>query len=152
MSESNGDLVAAPEADLSLARRTAVVSHGVVIKFQEMGLPEGLSAELARLSSDLGDLSSAQKTLTDRLQGLVDSPDDWEVAGDYLVDLRASVDHIAWHTSSVRRPLTKIAQFAYRKAAEAQDAICAVGRTPYAPTQTYCSDSTAHQEGLIPYQ
>ena len=122
MLESNGDSAAAPEADLDMARRTAVVSHGVVIKFQEMGLPEDLSPELGKLSSDLGDLWSAQKSLTDRLQALVDSPHDWETAGDYLVDLRASIDHIAWHISSVRRPLTKIAQFAYRKAEEAQDA------------------------------
>ena len=51
MAESNGDAGDAPEADLGLARHTAVVSHSVVVKFQEMGLPEGLNAELASLSS-----------------------------------------------------------------------------------------------------
>ena len=120
--KSDGDGTDAPEADLGMARRTAVVSHGVVIKFQEMGLPEGLYDDLARLSSDLGDLWSAQKALADRLDSLVRSPHDWEDAGDHLVDLRANVDHIAWHVKSVRRPLTKIAQFAYRKAAETQEA------------------------------
>ena len=102
--ESDGGGADAPEADLGMARRTAVVSHGVVIKFQEMGLPEGLYDDLARLSSDLGDLWSAQKALTDRLDSLVRSPHDWEDAGDHLVDLRANVDHIAWHVKSVRRP------------------------------------------------
>ena len=118
MAEDNGDAGDAPEADLGLARHTAVVSHSVVIKFQEMGLPEGLTAELASLSSDLGDLWSAQKALTERLEALVKSPHDWEVAGNHLVDLRSSIDHMAWHISSVRRPLTKITRFAFRKAAE----------------------------------
>ena len=118
MADSNGDAGDAPEADLGLARHTAVVSHSVVIKFQEMGLPEGFNAELASLSSDLGDLWSAQKSLTESLEALVESPHDWEAAGNHLVDLRSSIDHMAWHISSVRRPLTKITQFAYRKAAE----------------------------------
>ena len=118
MAENSADTGDAPEADLGLARHTAVVSHSVVIKFQEMGLPEGLNAELASLSSDLGDLWRAQKSLTERLEALVKSPHDWEVAGNHLVDLRSSIDHMAWHISSVRRPLTKITRFAYRKAAE----------------------------------
>ena len=109
-----------PEADLGKARTTALVSHGVVIKFQEMGLPEELYDDLAKLSVDLGDIWSAQKSLADGLDSLVRSPHDWEAAGDHLVDLRASVDHIAWHVNGVRRPLTKLTQFAYRKAAESQ--------------------------------
>ena len=104
------------EPNLRQARQTAHVSHGVVVKFQEMGLPQAFDAELAALSSDLGDLWSAQKTLADNLEGFLKSPHDWEVVGDHLVDLRASIDHIAWHLKSVRRPLNRITQFAYRKA------------------------------------
>ena len=43
MAENQGEPGDAPEANLALARNTAVVSHSVVIKFQEMGLPEGLN-------------------------------------------------------------------------------------------------------------
>ena len=91
------------------------MAHGIVIKMKEMGLPSRLDAELASLSTDLGDLWSAQKELADRLDGLLDSPHDWENVGDSLVDLRASIDHMAWHMKSVRRPLNRVAQFAYRK-------------------------------------
>ena len=120
--DSDGDDRGAPEADLAMARRTAAVSHGVVIKFQEMGLPEDMYEDLARLSCDLGDLWSAHKALEDRLDSLVRSPHRWEDAGDHLVDLRANVDHIAWHVKSVRRPLSNMAQYAYRQAAEAEKA------------------------------
>ena len=112
---ADGDNGLGLEPDLEKARRTALVAHGIVIKMKEMGLPARLDAELASLSTDLGDLWSAQKELADRLDGLLDSPHDWENVGDSLVDLRASIDHMAWHMKSVRRPLNRVAQFAYRK-------------------------------------
>ena len=103
---------------LGQARQTAQIAHSVVIKLKVMGLPEGFDAELASLSTDLGDLWSAQKALADRMEGLLESADDWEAVGDLLVDLRAGVDHIAWHVKSVRKPLNRITHFAYRKALE----------------------------------
>jgi hypothetical protein len=90
----------------------------VVIRFKEMGLPESLDAELASLCTDLGDLWSASEALSETLQAMVEARDGWDAVGDSLVDIRSSIDHMAWHISSVRRPLTKITQFAYRKAAE----------------------------------
>ena len=103
------------EPDITRARRTALVAHDVVIKLKEMGLPENLDKELACLSTDLGDLWSAQKEFIERLECFLQSPRDWETVGDHLVDLRSSIDHIGWHLNSVRRPLTRITQFAYRK-------------------------------------
>ena len=106
------------KADLEQARHTSDVGHNVVIKFKEIGLPQAFDKELAALSTDLGDLWSAQKTLVAHLDGLLKSPSDWEAVGDYLVDLRASIDHITWHLNSVRKPLKSITRFAYRKALE----------------------------------
>ena len=99
--------------DLDQARRTANVAHNVVIKLKKMGLPASYDEELARLSTDLGDLWSAQKLLSGRLDSFLESTDEWEDVGDRLVDLRSSVDHIAWHLRSVRRPLSRITRFAY---------------------------------------
>ena len=109
------------EPDLEQARRTAGVAHGIVVKFKEMGLPAELDADLAGLCTDLGDLWSAERRLSQELEGLVKSPHDWEAAGDSLLDLRASLDHIAWHLKSVRRPLNKIVRFAYREALAGHD-------------------------------
>ncbi len=110
----------AMDPDIQHARRTALAAHSVVIKLQEMGLPDSLEDELAALSTDLGDLWSAQKELADQLEGLVRSEADWNQVGNHLVDLRATVDHIAWHLGSVRRPMTKITRYAYQVAAEAE--------------------------------
>jgi len=106
------------QPDLAQARRTALMAHGIVVKLKEMGLPESLDEELAALSTDLGDLWGAQKVLADRLERFVKSPGDWETVGDYLVDLRATIDHINTHGKSVRRPMDRVARFAYREASK----------------------------------
>lgn len=67
------------------------------------------------MSTDLGDLWGAQKVLSDHLEGLLRSPEDWETVGDYQVDLRATIDHISWHVGSVRRPMSRITRCAYSK-------------------------------------
>ena len=104
------------QPDLRHARQTAVTAHSVVIKLKEMGLPEELDGELALLSTDLGDLWSAQKELVHLLEGLVGPPADWGAVGDSLVDLRATVDHIRWHVDSVREPMTRLTEYAYGRA------------------------------------
>ena len=108
------------EPDKTLARRTALMAHDVVIKFKVMGLPDSLDGELATLGTDLGDLWGAQKALADRLERFLRSPDDWGTVGDYLVDLRATIDHMNLHGRSVRRPMNSIARYAYRKAAQSE--------------------------------
>ena len=118
------------EPNLEQARRTANVAHGVVIKFKEMGLPTDLDGELASLCTDLGDLWSAERRLSADLEGLVRSPHDWEAAGDSLLDLKASLDHIAWHLKSVRRPLNRIVRFAYKEAMAGQDSDDSRSRSP----------------------
>ena len=101
------------EPDLDHAQETALVAHGVVIKLQEMGLPRSFDGELSSLSTDIGDLWGAQKTLAGLVDGLLQAPQEWETVGDYLVDLRAAVDHIDWHLKSIKRPMNKIARHAY---------------------------------------
>ena len=106
------------EPNLRQARQTAVTAHSVVIKLKEMGLPDDFDPELALLSTDLGDLWSAQKELAALLDGMVGSPDDWGTLGDSLVDLRATVDHIRWHADSIREPMTRLTEYAYERAEE----------------------------------
>ncbi len=106
------------EPGLERARQAALLAHGVVIKFKEMGLPEELDPELASLSTDLGDLWSAQHSMTAQLESFLKRPGDWRSVGDHLADLKSSIEHMAWHLSSIRRPLNRIGNFAYRKALE----------------------------------
>ena len=101
------------EADLNQARRTAVMAHNVVIRMRELGLPDTLDNELASVSTDLGDLWGAQKEFTDHLHNMLKASHDWDSVGDSLVDMRASIEHIAWHLDSIREPLTKLAEYAY---------------------------------------
>ena len=108
------------EPDRAQARRTALMAHGVITRLKEMGLPDELDDDLAVLSTDLGDIWSAEKALSDGLERLAGSSNDWEAVGDQLIDLRAAIDHLAWHVKSVRKPMTKIARFAYKRAAEAE--------------------------------
>ena len=87
---------------------------------KEMGLGEDLDPELARLSTDLGDLWSAHQSFVEQLESFLKPPDEWRSVGDNLTDLKASVEHMAWHVKSVRRPLNRIAKFAYREALETE--------------------------------
>ena len=109
---------AATGSDLNQARQRALVAHQVVIKLKEMGLPEALDRELASLSTDLGDLWSAEADLADGLEKFLKSTPDWVSVGDALVDLRVAIDHIGWHVHSVRRPMTRVTQYAYKRASE----------------------------------
>lgn len=106
----------AVQPNIERARRAALVAHDVVIKLKESGLPVDLDADLGALSADLGDLWGAQQELAERLEGLTRSPGRWGSIGDYLVDLRTTIDHIGAHARSVRRPMTRITRFAYRTA------------------------------------
>lgn len=115
---ADGHRLAEMEPDAELARRTAGVAHGVVAKLQEMGLPESFADDLARLSTDLGDLWGAQATLSAQMESLFQSAHGWEAVGDRLADIGNCIDHIGWHLKSVRRPLGRINRFAYRRAAE----------------------------------
>ena len=103
---------------MARARMTAVMAHNVVIKLKEMGLPDRLDDDLARLSTDLGDLWNAQRQLASRVESFLKSGDDWEATADSLVDLKAVLDHMGWHLSSAQRPITRIARFAYSQADE----------------------------------
>ena len=98
------------------ARKTALRAHAIVVKLKEMGLPEHLDAYLARLSTDLSDISHAESVLDKQLKSLLESSTDWQDIGDYLTDLRTTLDHIEWHIKSVRVPAKTIAMFSYHNA------------------------------------
>ena len=103
----------APEPDLAQARRNAIKAHAVVIKLKEMGLPEGLDEELASLSTDLGDLWAANIRLAEQLDLFLNAASEWGEIGDRMADMKAGIDHMAWHVDSIRGPLDRIAAFAY---------------------------------------
>ncbi len=116
MSYNNDNRNHQAEPDLEQARITANVAHNIVIKFKEMGLPEALDAELAKISTDLGDLLSAQNLLSDQVSNVFKCPNDWKLIANLLVDIKSNIEHISWHQKNIRSPLGKIARYAYRKA------------------------------------
>ena len=118
--EPKVDETAGLDPRLEKARRTALTAHGVVVRFQEMGLPGAMDADLSSLSTDLGDLWGAEKDLSEQVEGLLSSAREWETIGDYLVDIRATIEHIDWHLNNIRRPLNKLTHYAYRNAAHSK--------------------------------
>lgn len=102
------------------ARHKALMSHAVVIRLKEMGLPEELDSELAALATDLGDLCSAQEDLAEGMEELLSTTNGWEGVADSLVDIRCVIDHMAWHLDGVRRPMNRITSHAYRKSEDTQ--------------------------------
>ena len=106
------------EPDMAQARQTAVMAHNVVIKLKEMGLPDKFDENLAKLSTDLGDLWNAQRQLTSRMENFLNSGRDWETTAETLVDLKATLDHIRWHLRSVKHPMKRITEFAYGQVGE----------------------------------
>lgn len=104
------------ESNLANARHTAGKAHSIVIKLKEMGLPEQFDDDLGTLSTDLGDLCSAQNELLNLVNNLTETSQDWDAIGDILVDIRSVVEHINWHSSSLRRPINKLTHYAYKNA------------------------------------
>lgn len=104
------------------------MAHSVVIRLRQLGMPEDMDPQLARLSTDLGDLWGAQKEFTDLLNDMLKNARDWEAVGDALTDLRAAIDHIAWHIDGVRGPIERIAERAYAEAQGQTAAELALGR------------------------
>ena len=103
------------EPNLQQARQKSGMAHQILIKFKETGISEELDEDLAQLCTDLGDLWSAQLSFTEKLKAFLDHANDWGVISDDLADLRAEVDHIRWHVSSIENPLDIIGQYAYSK-------------------------------------
>ncbi len=98
---------------LEHARRASVMAHSIVIKLKEMGLPDEMDEDLSQFCTDLGDLWSAQTTLVSQVEKFLKTPHDSDAAGDHLVDLRATIDHMAWHMKAIGRPMDNITNWAY---------------------------------------
>ena len=98
---------------LEQARRASVVAHSVVIKLKEMGLPDEMDEDLSQFCTDLGDLWSAQMTLALQVENFLKKPHDSQKTGDDLVDLKATIDHMAWHLKNIGQPMNNITNWAY---------------------------------------
>ena len=98
---------------LEQARRASAVAHSVVIKLKEMGLPDEMDEDLSQLCTDLGDLWSAQLTLASQVENFLKKPHSSQKAGDDLVDLKATIDHMAWHLKNIGQPMDNITNWAY---------------------------------------
>lgn len=101
--------------DLQHAQKASLIAHGIVVKFQEMGLPNDYDEELSSLSTAIGDIWGTQKSLSHLVDDLLNAPRDWEVVGDHMIDLKSVLDHVDWHLKSIRKPISKIARYAYRQ-------------------------------------
>lgn len=101
--------------DLHHAQKVSLIAHGIVVKFQEMGLPNDYDEELSSLSTAIGDIWGTQKSLSHLVDDLLNAPKDWEVVGDHIIDLKSVLDHVDWHLKSIRKPISKIARYAYRQ-------------------------------------
>lgn len=118
LTEHNEHIHGDSEPNLNRARQMANVAHSIVIKLKEMGLPEEMDQELASLSTDFGDLWAACSEFNELLQSFARAPQEWEIVADHLVDLKSSMQHLAWHLESVREPVEKVALFAYEQNTE----------------------------------
>ena len=98
---------------LEQARRASVVAHSIVIKLKEMGLPDEMDEDLSQFCTDLGDLWSAQMTLATQVETFLKKPHDAGKAGDDLVDLKATIDHMAWHMKNIGQPMDNITNWVY---------------------------------------
>ena len=98
---------------LEQARRASAVAHSVVIKLKEMGLPDEMDEDLSQLCTDLGDLWSAQLTLASQVENFLKKPHNSQKTGDDLVDLKATIDHMAWHLKNIGQPMDNITNWAY---------------------------------------
>ena len=101
------------DANLQQARRKSGMAHQILVKFKETGISEELDDDLAQLCTDLGDLWSAQLSFTEKLNAFLDHPNDWSKISENLADIRAEVDHIRWHSTSIESSLDTIGQYAY---------------------------------------
>ncbi|GIS65219.1 MAG: hypothetical protein CM1200mP3_14670 [Chloroflexota bacterium] len=89
------------------------VWHINIDQIQRTGISEELDDDLAQLCTDLGDLWSAQLSFTEKLNAFLDHPNDWSKISENLADIRAEVDHIRWHSTSIESPLDTMGQYAY---------------------------------------
>ncbi|SVE07944.1 uncharacterized protein METZ01_LOCUS460798, partial [marine metagenome] len=64
--------------NLDQATQTALLAHKILVKFQEMQLPEKFWEELAILSTDISDMISAQESILSNLNTLLNTNPNWE--------------------------------------------------------------------------
>ncbi|MFL2762094.1 MAG: hypothetical protein ACJ0A3_04040 [Dehalococcoidia bacterium] len=106
------------DPNLDQARQTALLAHKILVKFQEMQLPEKYWEELAKLSTDISDMISAKESILLNLNTLVNTNPNWETIGEILVDIHSHIEHIMWHSESIQTPIKELTSFAFEQPKE----------------------------------
>jgi hypothetical protein len=97
-----------------MGRLRAEHAHNILIKMKELGLPESFDDSLASLCTDVADLISALNKVTLISEKITaKNTDQWESVAECLADMLAEIEHIDWHTSSIKNPLKEIAEYSY---------------------------------------
>ena len=99
--------------NLDQATQTALLAHKILVKFQEMQLPEKFWEELAILSTDISDMISAQESILSNLNTLLNTNPNWETIGEILIDIHSHIEHIMWHSESIQTPIKDLTNFAF---------------------------------------
>jgi len=101
------------EPNLAQARQKSVMAHKILVKFQEMGLPNDMNGEVANLATSLGDIWDAHLGFTDSMQKLINDSENWESIADSLVDIYTHIDHAEWHISGIKDLILKVSEYSY---------------------------------------
>tara|TARA_B100000470_G_C19723356_1_gene361084 strand:- start:286 stop:657 length:372 start_codon:yes stop_codon:yes gene_type:complete len=101
----------------NVATESANVAHEFLACFQKMEFPDLQSDNLSHMCVDLGDIWTSQKKLAIQLQKLMDDvqSNSYHDLANGLVDLRASLEHIMWHSNRILDPMIKTAEFAFKQ-------------------------------------
>ena len=111
MSKSNNQ--SRIEPNLAQARNKSVMAHEILVKFQEMGLPDDMNDEVAKLATSLGDIWNAHLGITNSIKTLINDSVDWDSMGDSLTDIYTHLDHAEWHEKGIKELIFKISQYSY---------------------------------------
>lgn len=111
MSKSNSQLPVEP--NLTQARNKSVMAHEILVKFQEMGLPDDMTDEVAKLATSLGDIWNAHLYITNSIKTLINDSVDWDSMGDSLTDIYTHLEHAEWHEKDIKDLVFKISQYSY---------------------------------------
>jgi len=103
--------------DKNVATESANVAHEFLACFQKMEFPDLQNDNLSDMCVDLGDIWTSQKKLAIQLQKLMDDVQSnaYHDLANGLVDLKASLEHIMWHSNRILDPMIKTAEFAFKQ-------------------------------------
>ena len=104
------------EPNFLQARNTAILAHRIVVKLQEIGLPDELENTIGDIGTDLADLCSINNNISSLVEKLINDPPEWESMANTIIDLKSTVEHMNVHAHKFGKTANKIARFAYKEA------------------------------------